>query len=166
MNPLHNEGYQVGELRRRLIEIDDEDSTLTDALLEREESFLDLVSWAHENLLADESLLAGINQRLDDLWDRKKRIAERIEKKKTAIKDAMELGGFKKITLAEATLSIRNNPPIAVIIDESAIPEEYWREKITRSINLPELKDDLKQGVLVPGALLGNGSTSLSVRSK
>jgi hypothetical protein len=49
-------------------------------------------------------------------------------------------------------IRIKQCPASVDIFDEKAIPPEYWREKVTTSIDKIRLKEVLNEGVEVPGA--------------
>ncbi len=57
------------------------------------------------------------------------------------------------------------NPDSLEIINESLIPEEFWNHPTPR-LDRAGLISALKEGGSVPGATLGNGGLTISVRSK
>lgn len=77
----------------------------------------------------------------------------------------MENSDLQNLTEPDFTISLRRAPPPLVVVDEDAIPKDYWvpqPAKLDRQV----LIADLRRGRDVPGANLGNGSTTLSVRTK
>jgi hypothetical protein len=45
--------------------------------------------------------------------------------------------------------------PVSIdVFDETIIPAEFWREKISRSVDKIMLKEALSEGVEVPGATI------------
>lgn len=60
------------------------------------------------------------------------------------------------------TASVRKGIASPVVIDEEQIPAEYFETK--RVLDRHRLWDDLKQGVVVDGAVLGNAAPVLALR--
>lgn len=57
---------------------------------------------------------------------------------------------LKSITLLSGmTVQLNATPWALKIEDESKVWEEYWKEKVTRSIDKIKLKEDIKQGIWV-----------------
>lgn len=63
----------------------------------------------------------------------------------------MKRAGKERINTPLFTIALQNNPPSVNVIDESAVPEEFWREKVERSIDKKAVLELLKDGQLVPG---------------
>ena len=49
------------------------------------------------------------------------------------------------------TVQLNATPGALKIEEEKNVPDEYWKEKTTRSIDKVKLKEDIKQGVFVDG---------------
>ena len=64
-----------------------------------------------------------------------------------------------------ATARIQAAPQKLVVTDEQQIPASYFKAQMP-VLDRAELKDDLKQGVVVDGAHLSNGAPMLVVRRK
>lgn len=52
------------------------------------------------------------------------------------------------------TVKVRKCPASVEILDEGYIPEAYWAEKVTRSLDKTAIKEAIKAGEYVPGAAL------------
>ena len=74
----------------------------------------------------------------------------------------MQRHGLQKLNGNVYAVSIRKTPVVR-IEDEKAIPNEYWVEKVERSVNKSMIKDAIKAGQEVPGACMAE-SYSLQVR--
>lgn len=101
---------------------------------------------------------------IDEYRARKQVLAERAERLKGALADAMQTSGFKKLPLALGTVTVSNAPPAVQIVDEALLPLEFWRVPDP----VPDKKaiaEALKAGE-VPGACWGNGGLKISVRTK
>ena len=84
-------------------------------------------------------------------------IAKVYDKKSKAIEDYMyaclqECGG--EIHGNGVTARIRKCPASVQVLDEESIPPEFWREKVTRTVDKAAIKEALKTGFEVPGCAL------------
>ncbi len=157
--------YQA--IRERLI-ADDADNTLDEQTLA---DTLEGVTDLNEMLIAttrsaldDEMLADALKRRIQQMSDRMSRFADRAERRRAIIRDAMIECGIKKLEQPDFTASVRNLQPSAKIIDESLIPAEYWEHR--PHLRKRELLDALKGGAQISGAVLSNAGQSLSVRVK
>lgn len=66
----------------------------------------------------------------------------------------MQTHGLQKVKGAAYKLSIRATP-VVQIEDMAALPKEYLVEKVTTTPDKLRLRDDLKSGMTIPGAKLG-----------
>ena len=95
--------------------------------------------------------------------DRKKKSKERaLAYMQTYILQNMQASGEKKINGKAYSLSVLHTPVVR-IDNESAIPAEFWREKVERSVDKIAIRDAIKAGRDVAGASMGE-SISLQVR--
>ena len=94
---------------------------------------------------------------------RLERLEARAGQKKALVLAAMEEAGIKKLVEADFTLSLRLGSPKLVVIDETLIPEEFWRPQAPK-LDRQFLLVALKNGRSVPGAELGNPEPTLAVR--
>jgi hypothetical protein len=74
----------------------------------------------------------------------------------------METANLKKLELANGTISVSNTPQSVQIIDESKIPDEYFR--IKKEIDKTKIKDALKDGVEIEGVQLSNGGSTIRIK--
>ena len=94
---------------------------------------------------------------------RLERLEARAGQKKALVLAAMEEAGIKKLVEADFTLSLRLGSPKLVVIDETLIPEEFWRPQ-TPKLDRQFLLVALKNGRSVPGAEMGNPEPTLAIR--
>lgn len=106
----------------------------------------------------------GIKVPVDDLRQRKARLERRGDGYGEAIEKIMNAAGLSKVTLPNATLSITNSAPPVTISDEAAIPERFIRTK--REIDKTAINAAVKAGEEIPGVVIGNAATRLTVRVK
>jgi len=103
----------------------------------------------------------------NDLKARRNRYEDQIERLERGLQTALELIDVKKVERPNYTLSRRRVPP-SVIIDPSReidLPAKYWITPDPRPDRRAILAD-LKNGEQIPGAQLGNGSETISIRTK
>ena len=103
---------------------------------------------------------------LDAESKRLARRAKSIERSLAYLKGSylgtMQDHGLKKVSGNVYTLSIRSTPVVR-IDNESAVPAQYWREKVERSVDKVAIRDAINNGLDVAGASMGE-SISLQVR--
>ena len=89
-----------------------------------------------------------------DLFDSKKKLAEAaMQRMKAKIGDFLAASGQKKIQCGVFTVRMTSGDPVQ-IVDESKIPKEYYLPQPDK-ISTAKIKEALKAGVDVPGAMLG-----------
>jgi hypothetical protein len=104
------------------------------------------------------------DQLIDDMTARRDRYKRRAETMRGTVFSAMDALGILKIELPDITASIAKGKPAAIITDEAALPDEYWRT--TRAVNKAAINDAIKNGVVIPGVKISNAIPSLHVRTK
>lgn len=95
---------------------------------------------------------------------RRDRYRNRSEQLRAAAFAAMDAIGAMKMEWPEMTVSIGVGRQSGVVIDESALPDEFVR--IKREPKKDAINNALKAGHAVPGAELRNGMPTLTVRTK
>ena len=89
-----------------------------------------------------------------NMAERRKRLEKKTENIKKYVKSVMEENQITKIETVNFDLTIKKNPPKAVIEDEEMIPESFIEQHMTEKINVKKIKDELKKGQNVQGARL------------
>ena len=152
----------VARIRDSGLADDDEDfasivETETEDTLDRLRRMLRAARWA-------EKQAAAVKEMEADLKDRRARFEAKAEQIRSIVQWALAEIGVDKLTAPDFTASVRETPPSVVVNDLSLIPDEYVR--VTRAPDKTALKEALKAGAVIPGADLGNGGSSLTVRFK
>jgi hypothetical protein len=139
-----------------------EDETLRADMVEGCTSAFDVLSRIARRMNTARTMSAATKAHAMEIRDR----ASKFERQEDAMRELaeriMRAADLRKAVLPEATLSIRAVPPSVEIMDETEIPEAFW--KVMKSIDRAALKEALKSGDFVPGAALSNGGETLSVR--
>lgn len=105
-----------------------------------------------------ETLAETIKQAELDMAKRRRNLESRVSSLKGYLKTSMEQISISKIECPYFKLSIQSNPAAVVILDEEAIPDEFKEAVVTWKIDKNAIKDALKIGKTVQGAILANGS--------
>lgn len=149
-------------LRSEFAGIDDE--TLRDTL-EGLSSLPEALSAVIRTYLDDLSLAAALGQRISDMQERLGRFEARAEKKRALVTQVMERADLKKLQEPDFTVSLRAVPAGLVVSDETAIPADYWKPQPPK-LDKKGVLASLNMGQAVPGVALGNGGTTISVRTR
>lgn len=116
----------------------------------------------HEHMLDNEALADGISLQVEKMKARASRLKRTNETLRNVILMAMETAGIKTITGPLATLSVRDLPPAVTVTDEALIPSHFF------VLQPPKLDKTALKTALgtedVPGAVLGNGGVSPTIR--
>ncbi len=150
------------QLEAEFPEADEE--TLLDTL-EGMTNLAEMLAEVLRSCLADQDLAAAIRARIGDMQERLSRFEERARKKRELVTSVMEQADLRKIMETDLTVSLRPSRPPLMIIDEAAIPRDFLKpqaDKLDRMGLIAALRD----GRVVPGAVLGNPPMTISVRTK
>jgi hypothetical protein len=139
-----------------------DEKTLADTL-EGVSDLPGLLSTLIRSRIEDETLAECLKRRIEEMRQRLERLEVRAGQKKALVLAAMEEAGIKKLVEADFTLSLRLGSPKLVVIDETLIPEEFWRPQAPK-LDRQWLLAALKNGRSVTGAELGNPEPTLAVR--
>lgn len=157
-------GYQ--HLRRQLEtvypEIDEE--TLRDTL-EGATNLHAAITVIMHSYLEDLALTEALRRRIREMQERLARLDRRSESKKNLVTDVMSQADLKKVVEADFTVSLRQTAPPLIVLEESVIPEKYWKPQPPR-LDRQAITAALKAGEEIRGAALGNGGLTIAVRTK
>jgi hypothetical protein len=159
---LANESAAAQALRETIAKLTDDGETIRDTI-EGETGLHEAVGKVMAFVRDDEILIAGIDRMVETLVARKKRLEDRVGFYRSAIEQAMVIGEIQTMELPDATVTVRRVAPKLEVVDESAIPAGFWRPQDPK-LDRKAVTDALKAGQDVPGAALGNGGITLSIR--
>lgn len=146
-------------------QIDEEDDEMIVDTVEGETSLLETIEKAIDDIALTEAMVIGIKAKEEEMARRRQRLSSRIERVKASIEQAMAMIQQDKLMLPTATLSVRPAPMKVVITDEQAIPSRFWKVPAP-VLDRKLLRDELKSGVAILGAMAEDGGRSLSIRRK
>ena len=141
-----------------------DEQTLRDTL-EGISSLPEALAAVVRSYLDDLVTAAALGMRIGDMQERLSRIEARVEKKRFTITEVMEKADIRRLEQPDFTAWLRAVPPGLVVADESLIPADYWKPQPAK-LDKRGLLSALNAGTSVPGVSLGNGGTTLSVRTK
>ena len=141
-------------------QLDDDERAYLDTL----EGETDMFEWVRrllDRIEADEGMGMALAEQISDRTLRKKRCETRISASREAITALLDCAKLDKLTLPEATVSVRKVAPKLIIVDEAAIPDNLC--KLIRKPDMAAIKESADH---VPGTIMDNGGTSLTIRRK
>jgi hypothetical protein len=152
------------EFRNRLLaefpEIDE--ITLYDSLSgvsNLEEALAATLLFAHY----DEMRAGMLDAEIEKLRMRAERFQARADKARARVREAMEEAGLKRIVTHSMTATLRPTQPAVIITDEKLLPPDYLKHPPPKP-DKTLIKQAIKDGFEVPGAMLSNGGMTLAVR--
>ncbi len=113
----------------------------------------------------DESLASALRSRMSDMQERCGRFEERARKKRELVCTVMEEAELQKLMEPDFTVSLRPARAPLMIIDEEAIPGDYWKPQPAK-LDRMGLISALSNGRDIAGAVLGNPPMTIAVRTK
>jgi len=154
--------YLREQLQTEYREADEE--TLQDTL-EGLSSLPDALAAVVRSYLGDLALVAAVGIRIAQMQERMHRIEYQADKKRMIVSSIMERAAIKKLAEPDFTASLRTVPPSLLVNDEAQIPAGFWKPQPPK-LDKRAVIAVLTSGQAVPGALMGNGGTTLTVRVK
>ena len=143
---------------------DADEETLRDTL-EGMTNLTEMLAEVLRSCLEDQSLASALRSRVSDMQERCARFDERARKKRELVTSVMEQAALKKLVEPDFTVSLRPSRPPLMIIDEAAIPGDYWKPQPAK-LDRMGLISVLGAGRDIAGAVLGNPPMTISVRTK
>jgi len=114
----------------------------------------------------DEGIVNSLDAQIADREARKDRAKHRITRRKAAITSLMDTARLTKLPLPEATLSLRTLQPRPKVTDVDALPDAFCTISTVRKPDKDAIDVAIEGGATIPGVVMTNGGTSLTVRRK
>ena len=143
---------------------DADEETLRDTL-EGMMSLTDSLAELLRSSQEDQSLASALRSRMADMQERCARFEARARKKRELVCTVMEEADLKKLAEPDFTVSLRPSRAPLMILDEAAIPGDYWKPQPAQ-LDRMGLISALSNGRDIAGAVLGNPPMTISVRTK
>ena len=129
-------------------------STLRDTL-EGMTNLTEMLADVLRSCLEDQAFALALRARMADMQERLSRLEERARKKRELVTSVMAQADLKRLLEPDFTVSLRPSRPPLMIIDEGAIPGDFWRPQAAK-LDRQGLISALSGGRDIPGAVLGN----------
>lgn len=142
--------------------LEGDEAALTALLGEEAGDIDDILARVLRSAIHASDMAKAANARAEATAARASRYSARSDTLKGAAFALMECLGRKKAEYADVSATIGKPRASVAITDETALPEEYWR--ITRTPNKAAIRDDLKAGVVIEGAILEDGLPSFTIK--
>lgn len=166
MSSLHDEAVAARELLAALRSMQAVDDEGEDLAVEGETSLVEAVGAAYRVIAEAQSFIEALKFRIDEMHTRVAVLTARADHVRDEISTAIDIAGVKHVRLPEGTIYLSATQPKVEVIDESLIPERFWKIETTRKLDKVALARALKDGFeeVDIGAVLGNGRRSIAVR--
>ena len=164
--PLLQELSHHQYLRERLeAEFPDADEETLHDTLEGMTNLTEMLAEVLRSQLEDQAMGSALRGRIADMQERLSRFEDRARKKRELVTRVMEQADLRKLVEADFTVSLRPSRAPLMIIDDEAIPGDFWRPQPAK-LDRQGLISALGAGRDIPGAVLGNPPMTISVRTK
>jgi hypothetical protein len=161
-NLLHHHEYLLEQVRTEFPNLDGD---LLQDTIQGLTNLPEMLASIIRSHLDDVVFLAALRTRILDMQERFARIEYRADKKRALVASVMGRAGIKKLMEADFTASLRDVPPGLIVTEEGKVPAPFWKPQPPK-LDRRALIAALKAGDVVAGVALGNGSTTLSVRTR
>jgi hypothetical protein len=108
--------------------------------------------------------ISAIEREIERLQEKKKIRQNTIESVRDYLRHNMQATGISKIECPLFAITLSKPAKQVEITDEAALPDEYVRVKTTVSPDKVALAKALKDGIEVPGAILIDGASRLTIK--
>lgn len=169
MNPLDIK-LAKGQISRVLDDLNaflaSDDEALKLDMIEGETTMFEVCRRLLDDCETDDGIILALDEQIDARKSRKDRAKTRIERRKAAITSLMDSAFLTKLALPEATLSLRTIQPRPKVVDIEQVPAAF---RIIETIIKPDnnaIAVAIEGGTEIPGVVMTNGSSSLTIRRK
>lgn len=157
---------QINAVKLMLGEAFDEDEKLALDTIEGETDAFELARHLLSNIEDQEGVRAALTEQMDARKLRRDRCDARIKSYRDAIAAILMCAKLDKLSLPEATLSVRMTDPKLVVNDNDAVPEEYCASVIKPSLEKIKASFSPDDETLPNWLRVEDARPSLTVRRK
>ena len=108
--------------------------------------------------------IAALDAEIARLTERKKHVQNAQNRLREYLRFNMEATGITRISSPLFTITLAKGRDIAIVDNESALPDDYVRVKTTISPDKVAILNALKEGVDVPGAHMEKSQSSIRIK--
>lgn len=150
---LYDLSEQYNDLQD-LLDQDADNETLRSMLDGIEQAFDQKVESIIKLMKSKEAEKEAIKAERDRLAERASKLDREIEWLKTYVQDQMTVTGKTRVKSALFNITLVKNPPSLKVLDETKIPQEFFRVKESVSLDKRGLIELLKNGEQIQGVEL------------
>jgi hypothetical protein len=143
-----------------------DDEQLKLDMLEGETDLFSIIRQLLNENEADEGIILALEEQIGSRQLRKDRAKARIDRRKTAMSQLMDCAQTTKLGLPEATLSLRTLQPRPKVVDVDQLPDAFVKVSQVRKADNDAIAVAIEGGASIPGVVMTNGGSSLTVRRK
>lgn len=110
-----------------------------------------------------ESEIDSIDKAINNMQLRQSKLMKKSNSLKEYLKLNLEVCNMKEIKCPYFDIKVKINPYSVLIENESLLPDSYFNEKTTKTIDKISIKNDIKNNIFVPGATLSQ-TTRLEIK--
>ena len=154
MPPLYIIGEEYQELLWMMAEGQIEENLFNEFLEDVSADFSKKSANVASFFLSLESQAAEVKLAEQRMNTRRKSLEKNAKKLRDYLLNQMQLINMKEISTPEFLIRIRNNPARVDIVTESLIPDDFKLEEVNVKLDKNAIKDSIKAGNTVPGAVL------------
>jgi Siphovirus Gp157 len=154
--------YLRAQVQRDFPDVDEE--TLNDTLAGMTD-LPEMIAAVLRSALEDLALAKGLRGRVVEMQERLARLEDGAHKKRQLIISVMERAELRKLIEPDFTVTLRRTPPALHVVHEEDIPADFWRPQPPK-LDRQAVTTALRGGLLVAGAMLDNGGTTIAIRTR
>ena len=148
--------YELTEVYKNIWDLvgdDEQDLTTLETALKQVEDNIEIkaenIAKLMKSIDADAEVIKIEEQRLAK---RRKALENKREGMKSYLEAQLKEMGVDKVQGTLISVRLQKNPPSVNVLNESLIPEKYWKTIVTKSLDKKSMLDDLKADVKIKGA--------------
>lgn len=159
---IQRELQKARDIRAAIIAEGEDDPELLRDMVEGETDLKGVLEWSIRKYADECTFQVALKERIDAMTKRLKSASNRAERMKSIMREIMETWGIDKHKGIDGTVSLKWNQPKPVVIDENLVPDRFVNLK--REIRKADINEAIKNGEIIEGVSMDNGSTSIAVR--
>ena len=132
------------------------------------DNIMEMIKGKSENII---KLTRNMESRIKSVKEEEKRLAEyrkseekKLERLKNYVVSCLQDADIKKIDTNVGRISLKKSPASVQILDEDKIPQEFKTIEQVTKISKKDIKEILKAGKTVEGAVLVDDNYSITIK--
>lgn len=149
--------YELSSRFQHLLELDDLDQAACEELQSLHETIEDEFISYGKYIRNRQAELDAVTAARKEMQEREKSLTAKIERNEQRLAERMKACSIERVTKSPLfPLRVKQNPVSVDDFDKTAIPENYWRTKVTetKAVDKDAVKKAIEAGNDVPGCRL------------